>query len=169
MLSNRVRTRRGMTLVELMVVVVIVGILSVLAVNGYRKYTYNARNSEAAQFLGAVRAAQEAYFQSFGQYCGTAAGEAWPNDIPVINKKPWGTPDNAWADLGIKSPGNVWFQYTLMANRTGAGAPGDSFKDPPTNTWFVARAHGDFDGDGVLSTFEVTSAKPEVYSNNENK
>jgi prepilin-type N-terminal cleavage/methylation domain-containing protein len=62
---------RGFTLVELMVVVVILGVLAVLALFAYRKYTYAARNSEAVQFLGGVRAAQESYFQSFGQYCGT--------------------------------------------------------------------------------------------------
>ena len=55
-----------------MIVVVILGVLSVVAITGYRKYVYSARNTAAIQFLGAVRAAQEAYFQSFGQYCGAS-------------------------------------------------------------------------------------------------
>ena len=41
------RSQRGFTLVELMIVVVIVGVLSVLAITGYRKYSYASRNSEA--------------------------------------------------------------------------------------------------------------------------
>ena len=34
-----------------MIVVVIIGVLAVLAITGYRKYTYAARNAEAVQFL----------------------------------------------------------------------------------------------------------------------
>lgn len=87
--SEMQRTRnRGFTLVELMVVVVILGILAVLALFAYRKYTYAARNSEAVQFLGAVRAAQESYFQSFGQYCGTLQPALHPAVIPFEGKEP---------------------------------------------------------------------------------
>lgn len=161
--------RRAMTLIELMIVVVIIGVLSVVAVTGYRKYTYAARNSEAVQFLGAVRAAQATYFQAFGQYCGTAAGDDWPAQMPGLNKVNWGDPNNSWGDLGVNSPGLVWFQYKLFANRTGAGAPGESFRQAPTTSWFVARAHGDFNGKGLKSTYEITSDTSQVYIENENQ
>ena len=74
---------RGFTLVELMIVVVIIGVLSVLAITGYRKYTYSARNAEAQQFLGAVRAAQQMYFEGFGRYCGDPNPAAWPAEMPL--------------------------------------------------------------------------------------
>ncbi len=99
---------RGMTLVELMIVVVIIGVLSVFAVTGYRKYTFRARNSEAINFLQAIRASQEAYYQSFGRYCGAPAVAAWPAQIPQEEKVEWGEPvPDAWKHLGIKSPGWV--------------------------------------------------------------
>lgn len=161
--------RKGMTLIELMIVVVIVSVLSLLAVTGYRKFTFRARSSEAVNFLGSIRAAQEAYFQSFGEYCGTTVPALWPAQIPV-DKVPWGDPvPQAWQHLGVKSPGYVQFQYELRA-----GLPeqdgGASFDQQPERPWFAAAARGDFlrnDG-GKTSFFEITSETETVYRENEN-
>lgn len=166
---------RGFTLVELMIVVVIIGVLAVLAITGYRKYTYSARNAEAQQFLGAVRAAQQMYFEAFGRYCGDPAPEAWPAQIPdsETGKIAWDSPDapipedNAWYQLGVRSPGRVWFQYQLAAGVPGE-AGGRAIRDNRRH-WFWAQANGDFNGDGALSTFEVTSEKPDIYIENENE
>ncbi|MCA9559191.1 MAG: type II secretion system protein [Myxococcales bacterium] len=176
------RRTRGFTLVELMIVVVIIGVLSVLAVVGFRKNTFAARNAEAVQFLGAVRAAQENYFSAYGQYCGAPQAVNWPAQVPTpaTNKLDWGTPpdDNAWRQLGVRSPGRVWFQY-----RMGAGGAGDAVVPPNAEgcpegggspiennqrPWFWVQARGDFDGDGKLSVFEVTSEKPDVFIGCEN-
>lgn len=153
-----------MTLVELMIVVVIVGILSVLAVSGFRKYTISARNTEAHNFLGSIRASQEAYFQSFGRYCGTIAETRWPVAVPTEKKVQWDQPPaGAWRDIGIKSPGAVWFQYVLRAG-TPNEAAGNAFENQPTTHWYQATAHSDFNNDGILSTFEVTSATTTVFT-----
>lgn len=159
---------RGMTLVELMIVVVIVGVLSVLAITGYRKYTFRARNSEAINFLQSIRAAQEGYFQSFGRYCGSPAPSLWPAQMPQEEKLEWGAPQPpAWQHLGVKSPGWVWFQYDIRA-----GGPNDpagaSFDDQPARPWFVAQARGDFIAGGPTSLFEITSETETVYVENEN-
>ncbi len=171
--------RLGFTLVELMIVVVIIGVLSVLAVVGFRKNTFSARNSEAVQFLGAVRAAQENYFSAYGQYCGAPQPDEWPAAMPSPDsgKLDWGSPvaGNAWRDLGVRSPGRTWFQYRLASGRAGQAVvppPGGACDqvaggaNPIQNgarPWFWVQARGDFDGDGKLSTFEVTSEKPEVW------
>lgn len=164
------RTRKGFTLIELMIVVVIVGVLSILAVTGYKKFTYTARNSEAAQFLGAVRASQEVYFQAFGRYCGTPDAPAeWPlQALPFEEKQLWGQPNGAWGQLGIKSPGRTWFKYRLYAGAPNQGPGGLPIADP-TRAWFVAQAIGDHNLNGRTSLFEVTSEKPDVYSENENE
>ncbi|MEE2787351.1 MAG: prepilin-type N-terminal cleavage/methylation domain-containing protein [Myxococcota bacterium] len=166
----------GFTLVELMIVVVIIGVLAVLAITGYRKYTYAARNAEAVQFLGGVRAAQQAYFEAFGRYCGDPDPDAWPPRMPTMEtgKEMWqqnGQPipaNNAWSALGIQSPGRVWFQYSIAAG--GPNDPDESGAISQRNRdWFWAQANGDFNNDGVHSTFEVTSEKPDVFIANENE
>ncbi|MCB9543568.1 MAG: prepilin-type N-terminal cleavage/methylation domain-containing protein [bacterium] len=166
---------RGFTLVELMIVVVIIGVLAVLAITGYRKYTYAARNAEAQQFLGAVRAAQQMYFEAFGRYCGEVNPDLWPAEMPngETGKINWDSPDNplpednAWYQLGIRSPGRVWFQYSLAAGEPGENG-GRAIRDNRKH-WFWAQANGDFNADGTTSTFEVTSEKADVYIENENE
>lgn len=166
--------RKGMTLVELMIVIVIVGVLSLLAVTSYRKYTFQARSSEAKNFLGAIRVAQEAYYQSFGQYCGTTGESLWPAAMPQDDKVAWGDPiPLAWQHLGIKSPGYVQFRYGLAAGVVGeayAGVHQDPFLEPPARPWFVATAMANFlrDDTGKETTFIITSESDSIYAENEN-
>ena len=169
------RSRKGFTLVELMIVVVIVGVLAVLAITGYRKYIYASRNAEAVNFLGGVRAAQMAYYQANGAFCGAPEAAVWPREIPSLEtgKLPWNGLDDpipansAWHDLAVESPGSVWFQYRVAAGR--AGQNGGVAIRNSERPWFWAQANGDFDSNGVLSTFEVTSEKPEVWRKNESE
>jgi hypothetical protein len=58
---------------------------------------------------------------------------------------PAGTWDHlTWATLGFSLNGSHYFSFAFDS------APGD------TRSSFVARAHGDLDGDGERSTFEVS-------------
>lgn len=169
LLNRRRIAHKGMTLVELMIVVVIIGVLSILAVTGYRKYTFQARSSEAKNFLQAIRGAQEVYFQSFGQYCGTVGGETWPAQLPT-EKVEWGDPAPAsWQALGIKSPGWVLFQYEISAGLAQDATPEGAFIDQPQRPWFVATATADFLKSGNEKTFhEITSESGVVITLNEN-
>ena len=57
--SNRMR---GMTLIELMVVVAIVAILSTLAVGSYRRYVLRANRTDATSALLRIQVAEEKFF-----------------------------------------------------------------------------------------------------------
>lgn len=70
---QRSRSRRGFTLVELMVVIVIVALLAAIAVPLYINYVKDARRSEAAGALAAVATAQQTYYQRNSGYANALA------------------------------------------------------------------------------------------------
>jgi type IV pilus assembly protein PilE len=64
--------QRGVTLLELMVVVVIVGIIASIAVPSYRNYVLRAQRSDATSALLRVAAAQEKFYLQNNTYATTA-------------------------------------------------------------------------------------------------
>jgi len=59
---------RGMTLIELMVVLAIVAILASLAVGSYRRYVLRANRTDATSALLRIQVAQEKYFLQNNAY-----------------------------------------------------------------------------------------------------
>ncbi len=59
---NSFRNNRGVTLVELLIVIVIIGILSSIAVPTYRSYVLRSQRTEATATLLRVQAAEEKFF-----------------------------------------------------------------------------------------------------------
>jgi len=66
------RTERGVTLVELLLVVAIVAILGTIAVSNYRSYSLRANRVEAKSALLNIQTAQEKYYLNEHEY-GTLA------------------------------------------------------------------------------------------------
>ncbi len=66
--------QQGMTLLELMIVVVILGIIAAIAIPGYQGYTKRARRSDAQIALTKVANQQERYFTECTHYAMTVAG-----------------------------------------------------------------------------------------------
>ena len=58
---NIIKTKKGFTLVELVIVIVIVGILSVISVPIYRGYVEKAKMTEGHVLLNAIAKAELAY------------------------------------------------------------------------------------------------------------
>ena len=70
------KSRVGLTLIELLMVIVIVGVLAAIAVPMYSGYMQRARRADAKTALEQVRAAQEMWRAEKGTYCIDGTAEA---------------------------------------------------------------------------------------------
>ncbi len=108
--------KKGVTLIELLIVVAIIGILAVIAVPAYIGQQKNAARTEAYSNLQNLRLLEEQYFAENGRYA--------PNpDNTWSYKGTYGTADNGIEDVlpGFK-PGeaaSLNFTYSLQSSGTG--------------------------------------------------
>ena len=86
-LSRRV-SARGMTLVELMIIVAIVGIIAALAVVGYKRYIVASKTSEANYMISAIRVAEEHHYSDQLKYLSVSQTitSTYPRALPDKNK-----------------------------------------------------------------------------------
>ena len=96
------KSTKGFTLVELVIVIVIVGILSVVAVPVYKGYTKKAMATEGKALLGAINTSQKVYFAEWNMFV---------------------TGTSASAILDVDASTNKYFKsFTLSSSGIGSGA-----------------------------------------------
>ena len=69
---------RGVTLIELMIVIVLLGIIVAIAVPSYRNYVLRSNRTDATVTLLKIRAAQEKFFLNNDRYATSAELDAAP-------------------------------------------------------------------------------------------
>lgn len=167
-------TKRGFTLIELMIVVAILGILAAVATVSFRRYALRAKASEAPGMLGIIRMRQESYRAEFSTFCdiesnngsGAALSAFHPSTLNSRYGSDWYTAlPTRWTQLGVRpSARNVVFQYGVTASAPGTmGAAAQALGYTDDDATWVAQARGDLDGDSVLSTFEASSFTSGIY------
>ncbi len=104
---------RGMTLIELMVVVAIVAILATIAVGSYGRYVLRANRTEATSALLRIQVAEEKYFLQNNAYT-TDVTDLPPAGLGVASPTPKG-----FYNLSVTgAPIATSFQATATATST---------------------------------------------------
>jgi type IV pilus assembly protein PilE len=107
---------QGVTLIELMIVIVVIGILASIAVPSYRNYVTRAQRTDAMSALLRVAAAQEKFYLQNNTYASTALLDDAPPAGLGIN----GT-ENGWYTLAITGA-DLTRAFTVTATPVGGGA-----------------------------------------------
>jgi prepilin-type N-terminal cleavage/methylation domain-containing protein len=164
-------TAVGMTLVELMIVVVIIGVLASIAGVGYGMYVRRSRAQEARTMLASIASREDAYRAEFARFCAAGrtsgtpptslgVGSAWPvsSPGPIATDFLTGMPVE-WAQLGFRPTGLVRYRYVVITGTPATAPPGEPGfgSSPNQDIWYIAEAYGDLDRDGTLSTFRLFS------------
>ena len=99
---------RGITLVEVMTVVVIIGILSTIGTVGYRRWVRSSKIAEATNVINGIAQAQEAYKAEVGNYVNVSGSldNLYPARNPGAFKTAWGGPCDScslpWSTLAFQ-------------------------------------------------------------------
>jgi type IV pilus assembly protein PilA len=165
------RSQKGFTLIELMIVVAIIGILAAIAIPNFLKYQAKSRQSEAKTNLGAIFVAESAffgeqsYYGSFSEigwtltgtsnrytYVGPASGQ------PTDPTRPAGTTqgvDICWSNAGCATSGGVQEPYC----QGGSSCPPAGATNTPGAFGFTATAAANLDNDTVIDSWHVNDIK----------
>jgi len=156
-----VKRRKGVTLLELLIVLGIVTILVALALPGYKRFMLTARTTEAKVNIGAIIICEDSYAADADKYL---TERYYPDGSPGTSARIW-NPDNSgnFKEIGFQPSGRVYYSYGVAAgdqssNPAGAN-PSHGEVAVTKNADITVIAKGDLDGDGRLGYFCTTDLR----------
>lgn len=142
------RSQKGFTLIELMIVVAIIGILAAIAIPNFLRYQAQSRQAEAKTNLGGIFVAETSYFgeqSRFGNFQEIGFALAGASNRYTYRTGAGGaaggaSSNTAGLDLIVGTPGNVAeIAPTALNSGTGftATAAANLDNDPTTDNWHI--------------------------------
>lgn len=148
LLTTSKKSKKGFTLIELMMVVAIITILAAVAIPLVSKYLKKSKTSEASLNLRKIYDGEVAYYSeehtdsSGGLLSKVFVAFSPEPAIPTDNKQTGNWDANGWGIIKFSSESPVMYSYSVEIDGVDLTAS------------FTARAQGDIDGDGATSLFE---------------
>ena len=150
---SKLRSKKGFTLIELMIVVAIIGILAAIAIPNFLRFQAKSKQSEAKTNLGGIYIAEVAYQAEKDGYA----------DLDIVSWAPSGTPRYRYTIAGTGDKGNV-ANVTFGSWGTANGVtPTPGFVNTTPNR-FTAGAQGNIDTDATLDAWVMNDAKIQYNS-----
>ena len=143
------KSKKGFTLIELMIVVAIIGILAAIAIPNFLTFRLKAKTSEAKSNLGAIRTVEEAYKAEEDQYYPSGGTIARYPGACTTTKQTWTGSATAFSALGFEPAGQVYYDYGISSC---------------TAITFQADAYGDLDGDDVEAHFYCNQSGSDIIN-----
>src|SRR3990172_8021932 len=99
---STLRSKKGFTLIELMIVVVIIGILAALAIPRFMRATTKSKQAEAKQILKQIYVMERAYRQEKDVY--------W-----ITGNSAYAGAPNAFSDIGVEIMATARYTFTIAS------------------------------------------------------
>jgi type IV pilus assembly protein PilA len=145
---SMLRSKKGFTLIELMIVVAIIGILAAIAIPNFLRFQAKSKQSEAKGNLGGIFTAEVAY-QGEKNYFGNFSQIAWA---------PVGTSRYRYVSGGYTS--NNGINATSATDNAGfTGTINHTFASARTDNTFTIEAAGNIDTDVFEDVWNITDAR----------
>jgi len=172
MMLSKLRSKKGFTLIELMIVVAIIGILAAIAIPNFLKFQAKSKQSEAKSNLAAIFTGQTSYFGEFNNYSNFTAINWSPSGTPRYRYTlgGWGAPDNALiigAGGTIAVPGS-WTGNLNNVTASDGTEMNTAFLAPTidnTNKLFTAGSGGVISNNGKTDAWSINQKRQLAWVN----